>query len=182
MSEFKNLKVNEVLSETQFYIVEKIVGDKVQLLNDNDERIVVDSNYVNTQLSSASQSTKQESVTRTEMAEILMKNARTAITVNYNKQVKPEDIQKELQEAYENSTPKEFSTKMKAAVKRGLSGEERTMVGRHYGSVNEFGRLQFVDMEEVRKPGAYDNRLKQVDPRTLNWMIVNDTKYTIKKK
>lgn len=182
MEIFKNLKKGQILSETSFFIVDKIVGDQAQFQAENGEPVILNEGYINSFLVSGDLFTKEEQVTRTEMADIMVSNARVAMTVNFNKQVKPEDIQKEIQEAYENSTPKDFSTKMKAAVKKGLSGEERTMRGRHYGNINEFGRLQFIDMEEVRKPGAYDNRLKQVDPRTLNWMIVNDTKYTIKKK
>ena len=46
MTDFKKLKVGEVLSETQFYKVQKIAGDKVQLQNDFGEPIVVNKDYV----------------------------------------------------------------------------------------------------------------------------------------
>ena len=188
MGKFKNLTVGEVLSETQYYKVEKMSGDKVQLVNDNGERIVVNAEYVDGQLSSANQFSKEQKVTRTEMADIMLNNARTAITVNYNKQVKESDVaaelEKEVANAYNTSTPSEVGAKIKkavkASIKKSMQGVERTMIGIHYGSVNEFGRLQFIDMEEEVKPGGYDNRLKQVDPRTLNWLIVNDIKYVIK--
>ena len=182
MEVFKNLKPGQVLSETSFFKVEKIVGDQVQLGAENGESVILNKGYVDTFLSSGDQFLTEEKVTRTEMAEIMTNNVRVAMTVNFNKQVKPEDIQKEIQEAYENSTPKEFSTKMKTAVKKGLSGEERTMVGRHYGTKDEFGRLHFTDMNVDRDMSkTYDNRARLVDPRTLNWMTVNGIKYMIKK-
>lgn len=183
MSEFKKLVVGEVLSETSFYTVEKVVGDKVQLGAENGESVIIDKPYVEAFLASASQYKLEQAVTRTEMSEIMLKNSFRAITVNFQKQVKDTDIQKEIQEAYENSTPKEFASKMKVAVKKGLSGVERSMVGRHFGHQDEFGRVQFIDME-VKKDfskATYDTRQRQVDPRTLNWIIVNDIKYVIKK-
>lgn len=182
MSKFKNLKVKEVLSEQSFYTVEKIQGNKVQLKTDSGQMIVVDEGYVDSFLTSANQFSKEEKVSKTELTEIFLSFPRTAITVNFNKQVKEADVAKEIQEAYENSNPKEFSTKMKQALKKGLAGEARTMIGRHFGTQDEFGRVQFIDMSidrDFSKP-TYDNRQRQVDTRTLNWAIINDVKYVVK--
>jgi hypothetical protein len=182
MEVFKNLKPGQVLSETSFFKVEKVVGDRVQLQAENGESVVLNAGYVDSFLSSGDQFSKEEKVTRTEMADIMMSNARTAMTLSYNKQVKEADVVKEISEAYENSTPKEALNKMKAAVKKGLSGEERVMRGRHYGTKDEFGRTHFIDMDVDRDVSkTYDTRQRLVDSRTLNWLIVNDTKYTIKK-
>ena len=54
------------------------------------------------------------------------------------------------------------------------------MIGRHYGEVTEFGRIKFIDMEEEKTPGTYDNRIRQVDPRTINWFIARGVKYEVK--
>ncbi len=107
-------------------------------------------------------------------------NPGVAITVNFNKQVKDADVVKEVMDAYSGSTPKVFEVALKKAVKSALTGVERTMIGRHYGDMNEFGRVNFIDMEETRTPGSYDNRLRQVDPRGLNWFICRGIKYTVK--
>lgn len=182
MGKFKNLKTGDVLSETSFYKVEKVVGNKVQLGMENGESVVLDEGYVNSFLSSADQYSKEEAVTRTEMGEIMIKSSFRALTASYQKQVKDTDIQKEIQDAYDNSTPKEFGTKMKAAVKKGLNGEERIMKGRHFGVQDVNGRLSFVDMGIDRDTSkTYDTRLRLLDPRTLNWLIVDDVKYIIKK-
>ena len=55
------------------------------------------------------------------------------------------------------------------------------MVGRHYGAVDEFGRIHFVDMEIERDiTKSYDNRMRLVDPRTIKYLIVNNVKYILK--
>lgn len=178
---FNKLKVKEVLSETQYYVVQKISGNKVQLVNDQGENIVVDDKYVENCLLSASQFTTEKVVTKTEAAQIFLNSSGVAITVNFNKQVKDTDVVKEIMDTYSSSTPKAFEAALKKAIKSALIGTERTMVGRHYGDLNELGRVQFIDMEEIKLAGKeYDSRLRQVDPRGINWIIVKNIKYTVK--
>lgn len=178
---FKNLKKGEVLSEQQFYKVEKISGDKVQLKNDNGENIVVDNKYVESCLLSATQHMSEKTVNKTEAAAIFLSQAGVAITVNFNKQVKEADVVKDIMSTYADSAPKVFEAAVKKAVKAALVGTERTMVGRHYGDMNELGRVQFIDMEEEKTPGKdYDSRQRQVDPRSINWFISRGVKYIVK--
>lgn len=177
---FSKLKKGEVLSEQQFYTVEVIKGDKVQLRNDFGDPIVVTKDYAEKLLTSASQFSKEEKVTKTEAAAMFIGNPGIAITVNFNKQVKEADVVKEVMDAYSGTAPKVFEAALKKAIKKALTGVERTMVGRHYGDMNEFGRINFVDMEEKKTPGGYDTRLRQVDPRGINWFICKGVKYTVK--
>lgn len=180
MTKFKDLKDGEVLSETQFYKVTKKAGNKVQLVNDLGENIVVDDKYVESCLTSANQFKSTSSVNKTDMANLFISNPGVAMTVNFNKQVKETDVVAELMKAYETSTPSTISSVFKKTVKRALEGEERSMVGRHFGEMSELGRVQFVDMEAPKATSGYDARLRQVDPRTINWLIVKGVKYTVK--
>ena len=181
---FQDLKVGEVLSETQFYKVVKTVGDRVQLETDSGENIVVDRNYAEDLLNSADQFTATEKVSRTELIEKFLSHTRVAMTVNFNKQVKPADVKKAIVELYPNKGGKlmseaDFAKKVAKAVD--LKGEERTMVGRHYGTQDSNGRVSFVDMEVAKEAGkSYDPRLRLVDPRTLNWLVVSGVKYVVK--
>jgi hypothetical protein len=103
------------------------------------------------------------------------------MTISFNKQIKEADVVKEIMEAYEGSTIKTMETAIKKAVKHAIVGVERVMVGRHFGELNEFGRVNFVDMEEDKDMSkTYDNRIRQVDPRTVNWIVVRNVKYTVK--
>jgi hypothetical protein len=179
---FSNLKVGEVLSETQFYVVEKLVGENVQVKPDSGESIILDKKYAEQFLTSASQILDADvKITKTEAAAKFIGNPNVAMTVNFNKQVKEADLVKEIQDAYDSSTPKEFSERLKKGVKKGMNGEERTMIGRHFGSVDDFGRVQFIDMEISKGANKnYDERLRLVDPRTINWFILRGVKYIVK--
>ena len=181
MCNFKGLKENQKLSEVQFYTVKKIKGNQVQLENDLGENIVVDNKYVETCLTSAHEVVKEEKMSRTELAQLFLNSQNVAFTVCFNKQVKQEDVMKEIMEAYGNSTPKEFDTKLKKAVKTALNGEERILTGKHSGSVDEFGRIHVTDLE-IAKDAAktYDVRQRLVDPRTIQWVIVRGVKYIAK--
>jgi len=183
MTKFKDLKVGEVLSETQFYTVDKVRGNQVQLATDGGESIVVTDEYVNAFLASSAQFGKTEKITRTELTELVITSARLAMTVNFNKKVAVADVKKALHALYPNKggivSQAQFKKNVNKAVD--LKGEERTMVGRHYGTTDSTGRLQFIDMKAIKKVGAdYDSRQRLVDPRTLNWAIINGVKYEVK--
>lgn len=172
---FSKLKVGDKLSETQYYSVEKIAGNKVQLKNVAGDDIVVDSKYVEGCLTSANQFEKEEKISKTELTNIFLGNPNTVFTVSFNKQVKEADVTKEIMEAYEGSTPKAMEATIKKAVKKALNGEERVLVGYHSGNQDEFGRVQSIDMNISTGMNA-----RLVDPRNLNYLILKGTKYIVK--
>lgn len=184
MTKFSNLKPGEVLSETQFYTVAKKKGDKVQLTTDEGSNIVVDRNYAEKMLSSAGQYNETKKLTRTELTQIVLNSPRIAMTVNFNKKVKETDVKKALYNLYPNkgkiTSQKDYEKQVRQALD--LKGEERTMKGRHYGSVDANGRLHFIDMALGTKDvkNNVDSRQRLVDPRTLNWAIIDGIKYEVK--
>lgn len=181
ITNFSTLKKGDVLSETQFYKVIKTSGDKVQLQNDNGEDIVVGKPYVESLLNSANQFTETKKVSMTEAATIFQNSTNIAVTVNFNTKVKEADVVKEIMDTFEGSTMKSMESAVKKAIKTALEGKERTMIGRHYGHMNELGRISFIDMEETKDPSKdYDTRTRLVDPRTLNWLVVRGVKYVVK--
>lgn len=186
MVKFKSLKEGEKLSETQHYSVVKIKGEKVQLRNDFGEDIVVDSAYVEKCLLSASQYDSEKTVNKTEAAQMFLANPGIVLTVNFNTKVDEKEVKSSLYELYPNKGGKilseaDFKKKVNEALKGVVTGKERTMVGRHFGELNDLGRVNFIDMEEERDfTKIYDNRQRQVDPRTINWMIIKGVKYNVK--
>lgn len=183
---FTKLKPNEKLSETQYYTVEKISGNKVQLKNDLGENIVVDASYVESCLVSANQFSSEKVMSKTDLTNLFLSSTNVAMTVNYNKQIKEDEVKKQLHGLYPNKGGKilseaDFKKKVNEALSSALVGEERTMIGRHYGSQDEFGRVRFIDMEQPKdETKDYDTRQRLVDPRTLNWMILRGIKYKVK--
>lgn len=187
MTEFRKLQVGEKLSETQYYSVVKVAGDKVQLKPDVGQDIVVDKGIVEAHLISASQYATVETKTKTDMAALFLSSPGVAMTVNFNTQVKEKDAIDQLKAIYPNkggrmASEADYNKKISEIISSVITGKERTMVGRHYGSQNEFGRVNFIDMEIAKdetKPD-YDSRTRQVDPRTINWMIIRGVMYKTK--
>ncbi len=177
----KLTKKGEILSEQQFYIVEKVEGTTMHVRDDSGQAITLSNQYAEACVSSANQFTSTVTLNKTEAASTFLGLSGTAVTVNFNKQVKETDVLAEIMDAHENTAPKLVAAAIKKALKRGFEGEERTMVGRHYGQVNDLGRVQFIDMEEIKDPKKdYDTRLRLVDPRTINWFIGRGIKYVVK--
>lgn len=177
------LKPGDVCSENQYYTVTRVDKDIIHVKTDDGKEAGIGRSYVEDHFLSADQFTETREVRITEAASIFLSSAGVAMTVSFNKKVEEVDVINEIMGAYENSTQKGMAAAVKKAVKKALAGEERTMVGRHYGEPNEFGRVNFIDMHLTREPGKdYDTRTRQVDPRTINWFIVRGVRYTVKKK
>jgi hypothetical protein len=183
---FKKLTNKTKLSETQYYTVEKIKGDQVQLRNDLGEDIVVTADYVEKCLTAADQFDSEKTMSRTDLTNLFLASSNVVTTVNFNTKVKEEDVQKELFGLYPNKGGKilaesDYQKNIKSILAGALTGKERTMIGRHYGSQDEFGRIKFIDMEEKKDPAKdYDTRSRLVDPRTINWLILKGVKYKVK--
>ncbi len=183
---FENLTTKTKLSETQFYSVEQIKGEKVQLKNDAGELIVVDKPYVESCLATSDQVTETKKMSRTDLANLFLSSPNIICSVNFNTKVDQKEVLKQLVELYPNKGGKilsqaDYEKAINKALKSALVGEERTMVGRHYGSQDEFGRISFIDMEEKKDATKdYDTRSRKVDPRTLNWLILRGVKYEAK--
>jgi hypothetical protein len=183
MTNFKKLKQGTCCSEQQFYKVEKITGDNAILVNDQGGQIQVNKNYVEECLITSDQVNEEKKVTKTDLASIFLSNPGVVLTVNYNKKVDEAAVKKEIVALYPNKGGKilpeaQYIKNVSAIMKNVIEGEERTMVGRHSGSQDEFGRTHFIDMD-IQKDSSktYDVRQRLVDPRTINWLILKGVKY-----
>lgn len=186
MTQFNKLKVGSRLSETQYYRVEKVQGNQVQLVNDFGHPVVVDNTYVEKCLISADQFETEKTMSKTDVANLFLASTNIALTVNYNKKVNEKDVKDQLNKLYPNKGGKilseaDYQKAVSQVISSALVGEERTMVGRHYGSQDEFGRIRFIDMEQkLDSTEDYDTRQRLVDPRTINWLILKGVKYIVK--
>lgn len=191
MTKFKDLKAGEKLSEVQYYSVQSVNtrAKTAMLVTDAGDEIEIDQKYIETNMASSGQFASEKEVTRTEAAALFLASPGIVMTVNYNTQVREKDALTAMEAIYPNKGGKmlseaDYKKKAKEIIASVIIGKERTMIGRHYGSVNEFGRVSFIDMEIIKdatKPD-YDSRTRQVDPRTINWMIIKGVKYTVKTK
>ena len=166
-SDVSQIKKGDCLSEIQYYEVLSVNSKGVHVKNERGMEFTIGAAIVEEGLFSANQHEDVEEVTRTELVATLANAGETVFTANFNK--KP-DI-KALKEAFNNP---EVQVKTQVAMNEMLLGEARTMVGYLKSSDSLSGRYQVVDLEDPEK------RAKQIDQRTLNWIILRNVKYTVK--
>ena len=180
MTKFDKLKVGSIISEIQYFKVEKIVGDKVQAAPLNGKSVVLDKGYVESQVISADQFTTEKTINKTEAANLLLNNPNTAMEVSFNKQVKPADVKKDMKALYPNKgkivAQKDFEKSVYTILKGALEGTPRIMRGYHEGNLTELGRVNFIDMEVPKG----EHPMRQIDQRSINHIILKGTKYIVK--
>jgi hypothetical protein len=187
MTEFKKLKEGDILGEAQYYKVDKISGNKIQLTPDSGDPIVVTKEYVETFIQSGDQYVAEEKLTKTQLAELFIAKSRLPMTVaflkantNKTKKVYKAELATQAEKVRQNFMDNGISAIEEALASPVLDyipGELRVMRGRHYGDIEEAtGRIQFTDMEVTT-----GHNQRQVDPRTIQHVIVDNVKYIIKK-
>jgi len=114
---------------------------------------------------------------QTELIQTIKSNQRVVMTVNFNKQPKDRDVYTAIKEVIDEAADSGQAPKpaaVKKVIREATTGPERTMIGRHYGAEGDRGRLFFHDMEATSGPPT-----RTVDPRTVNWAIINGVKYIV---
>lgn len=203
MTEGNKIQKGTILSELAFYKVEKIIDSK----NPEDKGVIVtnmslgvdgiflNDKYVENMLTIADSYTKEEELTQTELSELVVKYPRVAMTVcfvkkdqnkkvadyNAEKKAKVDSIVKVLETTPLNQLEKEMTKIVDDLTNNPISktvpGDLRVMKG-YYESfkMNDLGRLPFYDLEEATIVE------KQIDPRTIKYVIVKGVKYNLKTK
>ena len=184
----KNLKEGSILSETSFFSVKKVNTNDVTVIDDHGNELNISNNYVEKVLNSADLFEFEEKKTMTELAELFINSPRIAMTVAFYKKdttktKKAFDAEKQskidaIQSARVADVPKLLNELIENPLSKVIPGELRVMKGRHYSEIDELGRIKFTDME-IPKTTA-ESKLRQVDPRTILWICVNNVKYSLK--
>ena len=185
------IKKGSVLSETSFYVVKEVKPSEIIVKDEFDNEIKIGKPYVEKVLNCADYFETEEKKTMTELAEIFISSPRIAMTIAFYKKDTPKtkkayEAEKaskvtEIQNASLANAAKLIEDLIENPISKVIPGELRVMRGRHYGHVDELGRVHFIDMELPKEAGKdYDTRKREVDPRTIQWLIVNKVKYTLK--
>lgn len=187
----KDLVPGSILSETSFFTVKKIQSDIVTVVDDYDNEIEIGKEYVEKILSSADIYDKEEKKTMTELADIFINSPRIAMTVAFYKkdiektnkayEAEKKAIIQKIVDAKVSDIPALLNELIENPLSKVVPGKLRIMKGRHYSNIDELGRIQFIDMEIAKEPNKdYDSRIRQVDPRTIQYLIVGGIKYLLK--
>ncbi len=111
----------------------------------------------------------EEKLSLTKVAEKLEQANTACFTVCFNTKIDEKDVAAKLSEASLDDL-KNNSKKIAGEL---LHGEQRILVGRLAGGERKLGRSLVIDLPT--------QGFRQVDHRTLNWLILKNVKYTIKK-
>lgn len=175
------IKVGDYLSEIQYYKVTDKNPMALIIKNERGFQFSVSNAIVEEGMYSSNQALTEEKVTRTELIEIFSKVGNTIFSVNFNKQPTASDIN----EAIESTNKGKILPikEMKSLIKEAFKGQERTLTGYLVRTETGFGRSTVIDIEQERGSNPeYDGRLRQVDHRSLNWLIHKNVKYIVKSK
>jgi hypothetical protein len=64
---------------------------------------------------------------------------------------------------------------IKKELSKAMEGEERTLIGYTISREISWGRSMVIDLETED-----NNKIRQVDHRTINWLICKNVKYSVK--
>jgi hypothetical protein len=167
MADLTKLKKGEKLSFTNYFTVESasVSTQSVVVTDTSGKKLTIQGDKLIADVVSAAQYDSNKNVSRTELAEILEGAGDVVFTVNFDKKPTAESVLASL---------KKGSKLTKKDAEAVLKGENRTLVGHLVSTEPKMGRSQVVDLEET------GFNLKQVDHRTLNWLILKGTKYQVK--
>ena len=148
-----------------FTVFQDMQGKKVRISNDIVERSMV----------TTGQYGSEEKVTQTELAKKVQFMGQIPFQVKYKKKVDSNDVADALEDADMSS-----QAKRRKVVKKAMEGETRVMHAHlcKPGEDHDFGRYKVNDLEQHAK-GQY--AVRQVDTRTIEEVIANGVKYSLKK-
>lgn len=166
------LKEGDYLSRTSYMRVKGVAGGAIFVENEQGLNWSIGRDIVEKECYSHNQVLETKEVTRTELIGIFSQTGDAVYTVNYCKQPKVEDAY----DAVANDGRLKTNAAIKKALKEKMKGEERTLIGYTIKPEPLWGRSMVVDLEQ---PDKQDN-IRQVDHRTLNWLILKNVKYVVK--
>jgi hypothetical protein len=183
----------QILSEINYYKVDSLLPDgNVSLVTDNGDKVTISPDYLDNYTNSGDVFEVEEEKTMTELSEIVLANARLAMTVAFYKKdqekgKKAFDAEKkakidEIQSASLKTAADLLNDLIENPITRTIKGELRVLKGRHNGHLDQLGRIHFIDMDiSIDSSKDYDVRKREIDTRTIQSVIVNKVKYKLKK-
>lgn len=170
------LKGGDKLSRISYVTVIDTDYNSVQVKNEEGLIWDITKDIVAKECYSANQFNEEREVSRTELIEIFNNVGNAVFTVNFDKLPTAEDFLKLTRG--EEGVIRSFKDMEKDFKK--LKGENRTLVGYLVKPENGFGRSLVIDLEADTTKESKAPKFRQVDHRSLNWLICKNTKYIVK--
>ncbi|PSF37826.1 hypothetical protein C7H19_07530 [Aphanothece hegewaldii CCALA 016] len=178
--DFSKLKLGDYLFDIQYYKVVEVNPKSIAVINERGFGSEIDKDIIEEGMYSASQYEFEKIVSRTEICEILEQAGNYIFTVNFNKQIREKDLKDKLLAAIKDKKGNplshlEIEKALSKVSQEAIQGEERTLVGYLLKVEPKMGRSTVIDIEcPVER-----NRIRLVDHRTINWLILRNVKYVV---
>lgn len=182
------LSKGDVLSETSYFTVEKVVDNIVHVEDSNGNTDVkIHEKYVSQILKSSNQYDKTIKMSQTKLIEVVLANPRTAMSIYFQKadknktkkafnQEKKDKID-EIENAPTSKVAGLLADLMDNPILDYIPGEMRVMEGYYTGTQDDRGRFKFMDM--VVDSRGNKNVVKAVDSRTIQYAIIDGVRYEV---
>lgn len=171
----KKLQLGDYFSCISYLKVETIDGNKITVNNHLGGSWLMSKDILEKEMWSADHIEKEIKCTMTDLSQVLESCSDTIFKVQFKKMVDPKDIEANLS-ATKHADLKDAALVTKLA-KSILGGETVTITGHHVQSENQFGRSLIIDLDADPK-----NNFRQVDHRTIEWIVFKNVKYSLGKK
>lgn len=203
----ERINVGDVLSESSHYVVERIIGDTIQLVHhESGHNISIDRNYVRAHLQSADEVNKEVEVTKEDKKDgtpgirTIFEGIHSGqvFTVCFKKQDKPRskkaidaDMEKKVElfvaaierakaqkKSISDVAKKHFSDLMLNPILGFEEGEDRILRGYKVQFESRDGKYNCVDMDIERTDR--ESGVRPVNINTIKYLIYNGVKYIVK--
>lgn len=185
----ENVQIGEKLVRLSYLTVvdpKRYMGNNqfgIHVKNEHGFEWTISPDVIDNECTSGVQFDSIEKVSQSVIIEYLLDAGHKIFTANFNKKPDPKVAIKKLQALYPNKGIKgvgiakrdDYNKSVEEAVDILFKGEERTITGRIISVDRLRGRVTVVDLDKEGR----DN-IRQIDPRTLNWLIIDNIKYVVK--
>jgi hypothetical protein len=181
LSKVSSIGKGEYLSRTSYYLVKGKESHAVNVENESGFAFTIGNEIIEAETYTATQFDETVEVTRTELIAIFNGVGDTIFSVQFNKKPEMADINEAIESANKGRILK--IDELKKLIKTAYKGKDRVLTGYMVSVENGFGRSTVIDLEADRTKSTpdWDSRIRQVDHRTLNWLIWKNKKYVVKK-
>lgn len=173
--DIKKLAINDIFSCVSYLKVENIEGNKITVHNHLGGKWFISKDILERDMWSADHYEQEVKCSMTDLSEIIEQCSDTVFSVRFRKKIDAKDIEAQLAKVNKNLISK--AEEVKKLAKNFLEGEEVTITGHLIESENHLGRSLVIDLN-----APLNNNFRQVDHRTIEWIIFRNVKYSLGKK
>ena len=166
------LKVGDMFSGTSYYQTVSDIGGQIFCYekNFNDRGVMIDKNVMRDEMENACLWGSEERLSMTDLATILTFADNMCFQVCFTCKASENSVLEQLKAI--KAKPKDAKA-LKSLARNCLIGNEQTLFCRLSKSEGKLGRSLVIDLAT--------NGYKQIDHRTIQWIVINNVKYFLKK-